>query len=117
MKHSYEEGFWWSDREPHLPFPMPNEDPFSVFDYDNFVMALTYLEKDPDTTNTAYRGWSNCRICGCMNGSVTYHRGDWSWPEGYAHYIKEHKVRPSLAFNIFISNEYMDCFKSSEDDY
>lgn len=43
-----------------------------------------------------YRGWSNCRLCGKINGSreLEIIRGDTKWviPEGYVHYLEEHRV-------------------------
>jgi hypothetical protein len=45
-----------------------------------------------------YRGWSDCRVCGKMNGSADYTDGVYVWPEGFAHYLREHAVRPPSAF-------------------
>jgi hypothetical protein len=28
---------------------------------------------------------------------------EWRWPEGFAHYVEEHNVRPSLAFQMLIT--------------
>lgn len=43
-----------------------------------------------------YRGWSNCRLCGKMNGSKELEiiRGGTKYriPEGYLHYLEDHAV-------------------------
>jgi hypothetical protein len=40
-----------------------------------------------------YLGWSNCCICGCINGTTELSDGAYVWPEGLSHYVREHKVR------------------------
>lgn len=52
----------------------------------------------------AYRGWSSCRMCGCLNGTREYQHGGWRWPEGYAHYIEQHNIVPTADFITFINN-------------
>lgn len=93
------EGFWYSEREPHLPMPVPGE----MEDREGFVAALRRLQSRLPTT--AYRGWSNCRICGGMNGSEEYKHGVWEWPSGYLHYIVEHGVVPSPEFEAMVRAE------------
>jgi hypothetical protein len=44
-------------------------------------------------TDRAYMGYSNCRICGCRNGSGELTDGVFIWPEGLGHYVREHNVR------------------------
>jgi hypothetical protein len=39
-------------------------------------------------------GWSNCRICGIMNGSKCMEINGLVFPEGLSHYIKDHGLRP-----------------------
>jgi hypothetical protein len=46
------------------------------------------------TIARAYMGRSLCRICGSANGSLELSDGRYLWPEGFAHYIEEHGVRP-----------------------
>jgi hypothetical protein len=45
-----------------------------------------------------WRGWSSCRLCGCANGSTCKGDDAYNWPEGFAHYLKVHGVRPPDAF-------------------
>lgn len=44
------------------------------------------------TFKTGYFGRSKCRICGCRNGSTELTDGIFYWPQGLAHYVKEHNV-------------------------
>lgn len=44
------------------------------------------------------RGLSRCRLCGRMNGSAERSDGEFLWPEGYSHYVKEHGVIPPTKF-------------------
>jgi hypothetical protein len=45
-----------------------------------------------------YRGLSRCRFCGSLNGSAELMDGAYCWPEGLAHYVSEHQVRPPADF-------------------
>lgn len=48
---------------------------------------------------TSWRGMSACRVCDLRsNGSRDHFRDGMMWPEGYAHYIEAHGVRPPAAF-------------------
>jgi hypothetical protein len=46
----------------------------------------------------AYLGWSTCRICGCENGTKDMTDGVYVWPEGFAHYLIAHEVKPPVEF-------------------
>lgn len=48
--------------------------------------------------NYSYDGWSECRLCGQANGSRDLTDGAWGWPEGFAHYVEDHGVKPSQEF-------------------
>lgn len=45
-----------------------------------------------------WRGSANCRICGERIGSTCMSDGLWVWPEGLAHYVAEHSLRPPQEF-------------------
>lgn len=93
--------------------PEPNWDGWNDKElYDTF---LSKLYKKMDKARKAYaKGWSQCRICGCRNGSVEYDMdekkvGDNEYsvtvmPEGYIHYIKEHKIKPHKRLLEYIIN-------------
>lgn len=46
----------------------------------------------------AYMGHSPCRFCGKDNGCAEYSDGTYVWPEGFAHYLTEHGVKPPEKF-------------------
>jgi hypothetical protein len=46
----------------------------------------------------ACMGMSPCRFCGKLNGSLELTDGVFVWPEGFAHYLEEHGVRPPDSF-------------------
>ncbi|MHA2427917.1 MAG: hypothetical protein ACXADB_07835 [Candidatus Hermodarchaeia archaeon] len=49
-------------------------------------------------TDNHQKGWSDCRVCGKMNGSTEQTDGTYIWPDGFAHYIIEHNVKPPQEF-------------------
>lgn len=64
-------------------------------------MVVDYLKsrsKSGPKILIRWRGWSNCRICGCHNGSTCVGDDKFIWPDGFAHYIEEHGVRPPREF-------------------
>lgn len=103
------EGFWWSKQEPHLPKPV-------ALDYywkgrKHLLEAMSYVESAVESGELEGRvshckGSSRCRICEERNGSSEFRcffmQSVWVWPSGLRHYIKEHNVRPSQAFQEFI---------------
>lgn len=91
------EGFWFSTREPWFPKPVPSVD---WPGRDAFVAKLRKLESTLEPA--AYRGVSPCRLCDKTNGNEEYTSGRWTWPSGFLHYIVDHGVRPSLAFEEFV---------------
>ena len=42
------------------------------------------------------KGWSTCRICHKMNGTTCLTDGEFVYPEGYSHYIRDHNIMPDL---------------------
>jgi hypothetical protein len=58
---------------------------------DERQLVADYLERG--TLVNQYRGLSDCRFCGQHNGSAELTDGAFCWPEGLAHYVREHKVR------------------------
>lgn len=59
-------------------------------------MVIAYLRKAE--TCVVWRGIAHCRICDIMNGGTCKSDGVYMWPEGYAHYLEKHDVRPPQAF-------------------
>ena len=92
------EGYWWSKYEPKLPKPISNLKPWKG--KTEFLKRLRVIEKS--TTKNHYKGFSRCRICNKVNGTKEHVIENWNWPEGFLHYVEEHNVRPSIAFQEFI---------------
>jgi len=50
-----------------------------------------------------WMGYAGCRFgCDIKNGALCLTDGTWQWPEGYAHYIEKHAVRPPEAFEKYV---------------
>jgi hypothetical protein len=97
-----EEGHWRFDRHDKnddRPWPEPRP---GWRDRERFLEQLGAVQSR--SMRLDYRGFSMCRLCGQRNGSHAYLLGDWEWPEGYRHYIEKHDVRPTAAFQGFISS-------------
>lgn len=92
--HGRRVGFWWSDNEPWFPHPKSFVDP-KWGRVDREVVSL-YLERG--LTKDTYFGHSVCRFCGKENGCRDLTDGTYVWPEGYAHYLREHGVKPPIHF-------------------
>jgi hypothetical protein len=59
--------------------------------------VLSYVS-DVAFRKESYFGESTCRMCGKLDGSADYSDGKFLWPEGLAHCIREHGVRPPPTF-------------------
>lgn len=94
------EGFWYSKAEPHLPMPEVHVKPMK--DQGPFVRALVALQETGNADAAVYRGCAGCRVCGKLNGNVTYTYKGWQWPSGYLHYITDHNVHPSPEFKRLV---------------
>ena len=95
------EGFWKTGVGSNLPSPAMT-DGWVWWGRDMFLRKLQVIQLVAG--NNHCKGSSRCRICGKSNGSIEYFYGGWIWPEGYGHYISEHNVVPSLAFQEFVFN-------------
>jgi hypothetical protein len=113
------EGFWATSKSESgapIPLPYPQHSDVAWKGKKKFLALLEHVEQYGGKFGTVradmFRGFSMCRCCRKPNGSGEYtatfdfSKNDrptvWVWPSGYAHYIREHNVRPSLAFQEFI---------------
>lgn len=81
--------------EPEIPFdPQDFVDP--AWDPAERDLVIRYLEQGK--IKHQWRGISPCRVCGCSNGSQCLTDGVYVWPQGLAHYVRAHNVRPPVAF-------------------
>ena len=96
-----EVGFWNNLRNDYPEYPMPLENKANY----NVERMFDYLSNG--ALAGGYRGTSYCRICRDRNGSKEYIDGFFLWPEGLAHYVKEHQIElPSDFVNHVESNGY-----------
>lgn len=93
-------GYWRSEvgdgcaADGQWPSPTDFVDP--GWDEDDRDQVADYLARG--FVIRAYMGYSPCRICGRDNGSLELSDGTYVWPEGLAHYLVEHGVRPPEPF-------------------
>ena len=89
-------GYWKQRLNEKSDLPYPTS--FIDLDWDEKERKAIIDYLDNGEIVARWRGWSNCRICNRMNGSVCKGDGVYQWPEGYSHYIKEHNVKPPQDF-------------------
>lgn len=82
-------GFWKNEQHPELPDPSEAIDVDA--DPDLIHQVGFYFAKG--TMLAVGFGFSTCRVCGEPNGSVEFTDGTYIWPEGLAHYVRDHSVR------------------------
>jgi hypothetical protein len=87
-------GYWKSEYEPHLPSVEIFVD--STWDHEEKVKIFNYLTNGK--VKDMWKGPSFCRICNCLNGTTCLSDGVYTWPQGYAHYIANHNVKPPQHF-------------------
>lgn len=114
------EGYWYSDVKFYQHYPMPQPNTFKPEDMAVFLPKLKWLEAQIDAKNKSkgkatilqgafkmhFMGYSECRCCGISNGTGEYYYQGWAWPNGFMHYLEEHKVEPTAAFMVFINTTY-----------
>lgn len=85
-------GYWNSEHQTGLFNPQDYID----LSWDPSVLAARLKLA---TKWVQWMGYSRCRICGLLNGTkcVTFD-GSWVFPEGFAHYVEMHHVRPPDEF-------------------
>lgn len=92
-----EVGFWYPGLDKqgfHYPRVEAAVDP--SWDPAERALVLAYLKSGK--THEQYRGCSPCRVCGISNGSQEFTDNVYVWPEGYAHYVELHDVKPPQEF-------------------
>ena len=61
------------------------------------ALAVEYLKSGEEAVR--WRGLSSCRVCGWReNGSRCLVDDTYVWPEGFAHYVEAHGLRPPDEF-------------------
>jgi hypothetical protein len=78
-------------------FPRAEDCIDSTWNQTERFRVVAYL-KDPKHNVFAEYGTALCRLCNADLGCRTYHDHVYEWPEGFAHYLSHHDVRPPLSF-------------------
>jgi hypothetical protein len=87
-------GYWASEQADWWPTPAQFID--EDWNADEREIVADYLLRG--FVSRTYMGYSQCRICGVDNGALELSDGDYVWPEGFAHYVLEHRIRPPAPF-------------------
>jgi hypothetical protein len=82
-------GFWRDGIEGDWPDPHDFVD--AAWDARARDLVAGYLEQG--FIRWVAAGFSECRLCGRANGSAEFTDGVYLWPEGLAHYVRDHSVR------------------------
>lgn len=109
MDYFRPEGYWYSAEYPHTTrFPTPVPFVLTKEDAEDFLLKLDKLEVFLKKQGfvRSFLGTSDCRICGCENGSKEFYWQGWVWPFGYRHYVEEHWVAPSEDFRALVEAMY-----------
>jgi len=93
-------GYWREKENSNENLPWPQEGKLSD---EVKQKVVDYLNKGKEYE--AWLGWSNCRICGKMNGSICMTDGEFVYPEGYSHYIKDHNIMPDIGLLAKVLSE------------
>jgi len=94
-------GYWYSKWDPD--FPMPQNFVDKTWDETERQLVIKYLKTAK--FYEGWMGWSSCRFCEQENGSTCLTDGVYVFPEGFAHYIEEHNVKPDQEFIDHIINK------------
>lgn len=100
-------GYWAADKDPAkcsyarkgISLPWPGDYVDTSWDPQERAAVVAYLESVHDVV--AWCGRSYCRL-GCAEsiamGSTDKGDGVYVWPEGFAHYVEVHGVKPPQEF-------------------
>jgi len=72
----------------------------------DFIEIKILDKKLPQAENLKFMGYSKCRCCGQNNGTSEFIFNGWAWPQGFRHYVVDHRVEPSKDFEAFIAKLY-----------
>lgn len=91
-------GFWASSKEEAETekLPWPGDHVHLFWDEAERQRIIAFLKRGGQVAQ--YRGWSTCRLCGIHNGSQDLGDEMFVWPQGYAHYVDAHHVKPPQEF-------------------
>ena len=110
-------GYWKSKYEPDLPDVHQYLSPIPLPGYVKTAVVAYLQESNPQVqVFERWRGWSSCRVCGQVNGSVCLTDGTYVWPEGLAHYVEAHDLDLHEEFLDHISRQRIAAIKDDDED-
>ena len=87
---------YWKGGDGNERYPDPAKLVDKSWDKDERARVLAHLKAGKSAG--MFKGMSMCRICGKTNGSGEQSDGVYRWPNGLAHYLTAHHVKPPQAF-------------------
>lgn len=87
-------GYWDGERARGWPSPRRFVD--DTWDADERDLVAEYLRRG--FVARSFMGLSPCRFCERPNGALELTDRTFVWPEGLAHYVADHAVRPPQQF-------------------
>ena len=94
MTEKIQIGYWRKTPEEDSPLPWPVENSWNAPQEVKETVLARLGKIEGTATPRFYKGWSECRLCGCMNGSKELEWKGLTIPEGYRHYLVIHNVAP-----------------------
>jgi hypothetical protein len=91
-----EVGFWAGNGPENDKYPRVETTVDPSWQYRERITVLNHLQHGK--VHAQYKGPSACRVCGVSTGSRDFTDGTYVWPEGLAHYITMHSVKPPADF-------------------
>ncbi len=98
-------GYWASSSDPdacqysrkNMTLPWPADFVDETWDENERAQVVAYLKNGEDFEH--WKGLSFCRLgCGTISGATCQTDGTYVWPEGFAHYVEKHGVKPPQEF-------------------
>lgn len=87
---------YWDGPDADHSWPAPEGFVDSCWDETERDLVASFLRRG--FVARAFMGYSECRMCGKKNGDLELSDGLFVWPEGLAHYVAKHEVRPPERF-------------------
>jgi hypothetical protein len=87
---------YWDAEGVSQQWPRPEDFVDSDWDLEERDLVADYLGRG--FVARSYMGLSRCRMCDAQNGALELTDGVYVWPEGLAHYVRDHAVRPPDRF-------------------
>lgn len=78
----------------NLPDPLKFVD--TSWDEKEKKLVIDYVREG--AVLASWRGMSACRFCNHLNGNKCFFDEKFVWPQGFAHYLEKHGVRPPQEF-------------------